>query len=121
MGRFIAARRSPAALFALAALVVASVALVVSLEGNAGARSPAISAVVERQKQGHALDGNFDNVAARCPLGYESISGGVSMPPSQDGVVYESVKNETRGWSVGVRNPSDGGGPINYFALVFCA
>jgi hypothetical protein len=107
---------------AFAALLVAAVALVNSLGASADATSPGkISPVIERQKQGHALEGNFDNVAPRCPVGYESISGGVSMNPNQDGVVYESVKNEDRGWSVGVRNPADGGGQIVYTALVNCA
>jgi hypothetical protein len=107
---------------ALAALLIAGAALVNSLGASAGATSPGkISAVLERQKQGHALDGNFDNVEPRCPVGYESISGGVSMDPNQDGVVYESVKNENRGWSVGVRNPANGGGQIVYTALVNCA
>ncbi len=122
MGSLTNARRSPATLLALAALLVACAALGASLGGNAGA-SPLgkIGAVKEKSKQGHALDGNFDNVEARCQRGYESISGGVSMDPSQDGVVYESVKNEGRGWSVGVRNPSNGGGTITYSAVVFCA
>ncbi len=116
------AGRSPATLLALAALLVACAALAASLGGNAGA-SPLdkISAVKEKSKQGNAPDGNFDNVEARCPRGYESISGGVSMDPNQDGVVYESVKNENRGWSVGVRNPSNGGGTITFFAVAFCA
>jgi hypothetical protein len=122
MGTLTRARKSPAALLALAALLVAGAALVNSLGASAGATSlDKISAVQERSKAGHALEGNFDNVEARCPIGYESISGGVSMDPSQDGVVYESVKNENRGWSVGVRNPINGGGQITYFASVYCA
>ena len=121
MGRLISARRSPAMLLALAALLVACAALAASLGGNAGA-SPLgkISAVKERTKQGTALDNNFENVEARCPRGYESISGGISMDPNSDGVVYESVKNENRGWSVGVRNPA-GGGSITFFAVAYCA
>jgi hypothetical protein len=122
MGTLIGARRSPATLLALAALLLACGALAASLGGNAGA-SPIdkISAVKEKTKQGTALDGNFENVEARCPRGYESISGGISMDPNQDGVVYESVKNENRGWSVGVRNPSNGGGSITFFVSAFCA
>ena len=122
MGTLTTARRSPATLLALAALIVACAALAASLDGNAGA-SPLgkISAVKEKSKQGNAPDGGFDNVEARCKRGYESISGGVSMGPDQDGVVYESVKNEERGWSVGVRNPTNGGGTITFFAFAFCA
>jgi hypothetical protein len=114
--------RRPAALLAMAALLVACAALAVSLGDDAGANPLGkIGAVKERSKKGTALDGNFENVQARCPRHYESISGGVSMDPNQDGVVYESVKNEERGWSVGLRNPNDGGGAIVYFASVYCA
>ena len=117
-------KRSPALVLALAALALACVAVAISLSGNATATPVAyskIGAVKERSKQATAFAGDFENVEVRCKRHYESISGGVSMDPSSsDGAsVYESTKNEERGWSVGVRN--DGAQNVTYTAIVFCA
>jgi hypothetical protein len=120
MGTLTTAWRSPAALLALAALLVAGAALASSLGGSAGAVSLAkVGEVKERSKQGTVPGNSFENVQARCRKGYESISGGVSMDPSNPGPVYESVKNGRRGWNVGVRNP--GIGAVNFTAIVYCA
>jgi hypothetical protein len=115
-----ALRRSPATILAAAALAVATIALLGSLGGDANAISfEKIGAVKERSKEGTAVGGSFENVEVRCPRGYESISGGVSMNPESAGIVYESVKNEDRGWNTGVLNPEMG--DITFFAFVFCA
>lgn len=114
-------RRSPATAIASAALVVACLAFAVSLGGDAAAGALFKEGIVkERSKMGTALDGNFENVEARCKHGFNSIAGGYSMDPSSDAVVYESTQNTERGWSVGVRNPAGGSGDVTFFALAYC-
>ncbi len=115
-------RRSPATTIAAAALVVACLAFAVSLGGGTSAGAIFKDGIVkERHKMGTALDGNFENVEARCKSGYNSISGGYSMSPDSDAVVYETTQNTERGWSVGVRNPAGGpGGDVTFFVLVYC-
>ena len=116
------ARRSPAAILALAALLLACVAVAIALSGNAAARgggSPELK-IKQANEAGTALANNAENVGVNCKKSsYQSIAGGVSSAQNKDVVTYESVKNGKTGWNVGVFNGT--GAPVNFNAFVVCA